>query len=104
MLKAGTQAPAFALPDEKGVLHTLEEFKRKTFVLYFYPKDNTAGCSRQAEAFARLFDRFQELGVPVVGVSKDSQASHQKFIQKYSLPFLLLSDPELSAIQAYDVW
>lgn len=104
MLKAGTQAPAFALPDEKGVLHTLEEFKGKTFVLYFYPKDNTAGCSRQAEAFARLFDRFQELGVPVVGVSKDSQASHQKFIQKYSLPFLLLSDPELSAIQAYDVW
>ena len=104
MLKAGTQAPAFALPDEKGVLHTLEEFKGKTFVLYFYPKDNTAGCSRQAEAFARLFDRFQELDVPVVGVSKDSQASHQKFIQKYSLPFLLLSDPELSAIQAYDVW
>ena len=104
MLKAGTQAPAFALPDEKGVLHTLEEFKGKTFVLYFYPKDNTTGCSRQAEAFARLFDRFQELGVPVVGVSKDSQASHQKFIQKYSLPFLLLSDPELSAIQAYDVW
>ena len=104
MLKAGTQAPAFALPDEKGVLHTLEEFKGKTFVLYFYPKDNTAGCSRQAEAFARLFDRFRELGVPVVGVSKDSQASHQKFIQKYSLPFLLLSDPELSAIQAYDVW
>ena len=104
MLKAGEKAPSFSLPDGDGVYHGLEEFSGKSFVLYFYPRDNTPGCSRQAAAFARLFHRFQELGVPVVGVSKDSQASHQKFREKYQLPFLLLSDPQLQAIRAYDVW
>ena len=104
MLEIGTKAPAFELPDQNGDIHTLEEFKGKKVVLYFYPKDNTAGCSKQACAFGELFPHFQEKGAVVIGVSKDSVASHKKFEQKFNLPFILLSDTELAAIQAYDVW
>ena len=104
MLKEGTKAPAFALPDKDGNLVRLEDFAGKKLVLYFYPKDNTPGCTRQACAFASLYDGFKDKDVAVVGVSKDSTASHQKFAQKYDLPFVLLSDPELEAIKAYDVW
>ena len=104
MLKEGTKAPAFALPDKDGKIVKLEDFAGKKLVLYFYPKDNTPGCTRQACAFASLYDGFKDKDVAVVGVSKDSTASHQKFAEKYGLPFILLSDPELEAIKAYDVW
>ena len=104
MLKEGTKAPAFSLPDKDGNIVKLEDFAGKKLVLYFYPKDNTPGCTRQACAFASLYDGFKEKDVAVVGVSKDSTASHQKFAEKYGLPFILLADPELKAIKAYDVW
>ena len=104
MLKEGTKAPGFALADKDGNIVKLEDFAGKKLVLYFYPKDNTPGCTRQACAFASLYDGFKEKDVAVVGVSKDSTASHQKFAEKYDLPFVLLSDPELEAIRAYDVW
>ena len=104
MLKEGTKAPAFALPDKDGNIVKLEDFAGKKLVLYFYPKDNTPGCTRQACAFASLYDGFKDKDVAVVGVSKDSTASHQKFAEKFGLPFILLSDPELEAIKAYDVW
>lgn len=104
MLEIGTKAPAFELPDQNGEIHTLEEYKAKKVVLYFYPKDNTAGCTKQACGFGDLYPHFQEKGAVVIGISKDSVASHKKFEEKYGLPFTLLSDTELSAIQAYDVW
>ena len=104
MLKEGTKAPDFALADKDGNIVKLEDFVGKKLVLYFYPKDNTPGCTRQACAFASLYDGFKDKDVAVVGVSKDSAASHQKFAEKYNLPFVLLSDPELEAIKAYDVW
>ena len=104
MLKEGTKAPGFALADQDGNIVKLEDFAGKKLVLYFYPKDNTPGCTRQACAFASLYDGFKDKDVAVVGVSKDSTASHQKFAEKYNLPFVLLSDPELEAIKAYDVW
>lgn len=104
MLKVGTKAPAFSLPDQNGTVHTLEEYRGKKVILYFYPKDNTPGCTKQACNFGQLYPQFQEQGVVVLGVSKDSVASHKKFEAKYDLPFTLLSDPELSCIQAYDVW
>ena len=104
MLKEGTKAPDFALADKDGNIVKLEDFAGKKLVLYFYPKDNTPGCTRQACAFASLYDGFKDKDVAVVGVSKDSAASHQKFAEKYDLPFVLLSDPELEAIKAYDVW
>ena len=104
MLKEGTKAPDFALADKDGNIVKLEDFAGKKLVLYFYPKDNTPGCTRQACAFASLYDGFKDKDVAVVGVSKDSAASHQKFAEKYGLPFVLLSDPELEAIKAYDVW
>ena len=104
MLPIGTQAPSFALPDQNGRVHTLEEYRGKKVVLYFYPKDNTPGCTKQACAFGELYPQFTEKGAVVLGVSKDSVASHKKFEEKYGLPFTLLSDPELAAIQAYDVW
>ena len=104
MLKEGTKAPDFALADKDGNIVKLEDFAWKKLVLYFYPKDNTPGCTRQACAFASLYDGFKDRDVAVVGVSKDSTASHQKFAEKYDLPFVLLSDPELEAIKAYDVW
>lgn len=104
MLEAGMKAPDFTLPDKDGNPVSLSDFAGKKVVLYFYPKDNTPGCTRQACAFAAAYGEFEQLGVTVIGVSKDSAASHQKFADKHSLPFILLSDPELTAIQAYDVW
>ena len=104
MLQVHTPAPDFTLPDASGKQISLHDFKGKKVVLYFYPKDNTPGCSKQACAFKDAYSAFQQANVIVIGISKDSQRSHQNFIQKYELPFLLLSDPQLEAIQAYDVW
>lgn len=98
------KAPEFALPDQNGNVVSLSDFLGKKVVIYFYPKDNTPGCTRQACAFAGAYEQFQNRNVIVIGISKDSSASHQKFADKYKLPFILLSDPELSAIQAYGVW
>lgn len=104
MLEVGTKAPDFQLLDKDGQPVRLSDFLGKKIVLYFYPRDNTPGCTRQACAFAQSYPQFQNQDVVVIGISKDSVASHLKFAQKYELPFLLLSDPELQAIQAYDVW
>ena len=104
MLEVGTQAPDFTLPDQDGQMHSLKEYRGQQVVLYFYPKDNTPGCSRQASGFGELYPQFTEKGAVVLGVSKDSVASHKKFQEKYNLPFTLLSDPEKTVIQAYDVW
>ena len=104
MLEAGMKAPAFTLPDKEGNLVSLSDFAGKRVVLYFYPKDNTPGCTRQACAFAAAYEAFKTLDAVVIGVSRDSAASHQKFADKHGLPFILLSDPELTAIQAYGVW
>lgn len=104
MLEIGTKAPGFSLQDQNGNLVNLSDFLGQKVVLYFYPKDHTPGCTRQACAFASAYDGFKNQNVAVIGVSKDSSASHQKFAQKHSLPFILLSDPELQAIQAYGVW
>ena len=104
MLKEGTKAPSFSLPDQDGKIHTLKEYRGKKVILYFYPRDNTPGCTKQACNFGQLYPQFTEKGAVVLGVSKDSVASHKKFEEKYNLPFTLLSDPELSCIQAYDVW
>ena len=104
MLEVGTKAPDFTLPDKERKMVSLSDFAGKRVVLYFYPKDNTPGCTRQACAFAGAYEEFKTLDAVVIGVSKDSVASHQKFAEKYDLPFVLLSDPELTAIQAYGVW
>lgn len=104
MLEAGMKAPEFALPDKDGNIVSLSDFAGKKVVLYFYPRDNTPGCTRQACAFAGAYEEFKKINVVVIGVSKDSVASHQKFAEKHGLPFILLSDPELSAIQSYGVW
>jgi peroxiredoxin Q/BCP len=104
MLEIGVKAPEFTLKDKDGKDVSLSDFLGKKVVLYFYPRDNTPGCTRQACAFAGAYQGFKDLNAVVIGVSKDSVASHQKFAQKYDLPFILLSDPELQAIQAYGVW
>ena len=104
MLKIGDKAPEFTLPDADGRLVSLSEFKGKNVVVYFYPKDSTPGCTRQACAFAASIGEFRKRGVEVIGISKDSIASHKKFAEKYGLPFTLLSDTELTAINAYGVW
>ena len=104
MLEVGTQAPDFTLPDQNGNRHSLSDYRGKKVILYFYPKDNTPGCTKQACGFAERFPQFTEKGAVVLGISKDSVASHKKFEEKYGLPFTILSDPELVAIQAYDVW
>lgn len=104
MLEIGIKAPDFTLPDQNGNMHSLSEYRGKKVILYFYPKDNTAGCTKQACGFAERYPQFTEKGAVVLGVSKDSVASHKKFEEKYGLPFTLLADPELAAIQAYDVW
>lgn len=104
MLKVGDKAPDFTLTDKDGNKVSLSDFLGKRVVLYFYPKDNTSGCSRQAAAFAELNSEIEALGGAVIGVSRDSEASHRKFAEKYSLPFTLLSDPEREAIEAYGVW
>ena len=104
MLETGMKAPDFSLPDKDGNTVRLSDFQGKKVVLYFYPKDNTPGCTRQACAFAASYEQFKAQDATVIGISKDSVASHLKFAQKYDLPFILLSDPELQAIQAYGVW
>ena len=104
MLETGIQAPEFALPDQDGVVRSLSEWRGRKVILYFYSKDNTAGCTKQACGFAELYPAFTEKGAVVVGVSRDSVASHKKFAEKYSLPFTLLSDPDLEVIRGYDVW
>ena len=104
LLEAGAKAPEFTLKDKDGKEVSLSDFAGRKVVLYFSPRDNTPGCTRQACAFAGAYSRFQNMGVAVIGISKDSTASHQKFADKYDLPFILLSDPELQAIQAYGVW
>ena len=104
MLEVGMKAPDFSLLDKDGNTVRLSDFQGKKVVLYFYSKDNTPGCTRQACAFAASYEQFKTQNVIVIGISKDSVASHLKFAQKYDLPFVLLSDPELQAIQAYGVW
>ena len=104
MLEVGTKAPDFTLMNQLGIHVSLSDFVGKKVVLYFDPKDNTPGCSRQACAFALNYNNFEEKGVIIIGISKDSVASHSKFAEKYALPFVLLSDPQLQAIQAYGVW
>lgn len=104
MLNIGDRAPNFTLKDKSGNEISLSDFIGKRVVLYFYPKDNTPGCTRQACAFAGAYEEFKNRGVEVIGISRDSIASHVKFAEKYNLPFVLLSDPELEAIQAYGVW
>lgn len=104
MLEIGTKAPEFTLPDQNGDMKSLSDYRGKKVVLYFYPKDMTAGCTKQACAFGELYPQFMEKGAVVLGVSKDTVASHKKFEEKYGLPFTLLSDVEKEVIQAYDVW
>ena len=104
MLDIGKIAPDFTLPDKDGNERSLSDFRGKKVVLYFYSKDNTSGCTRQANAFAALYEEFKALDAEVIGISKDSAASHAKFAEKHSLPFVLLADPERQAIEAYGVW
>ena len=104
MLTVGMKAPDFTLSDQNGNPVTLSDYRGKKVVLYFYPRDNTPGCTRQACAFAGAYEAFRNKNVEVIGISKDSVSSHVKFAEKYGLPFVLLSDPELVAIQAYGVW
>ena len=104
MLQVGDKAPNFTLNDQEGNLVSLADFQGKRVVLYFYPKDNTPGCTRQACAFAGAYQGFKDKDVVVIGVSKDSVSSHKKFAEKYELPFILLADPEKAVIQAYGVW
>ena len=104
MLEINSLAPDFTLLDQDGNSVSLSDFRGKRVVVYFYPRDNTPGCTRQACAFAAAYDGFREIDAVVIGISKDSTASHRKFADKYELPFILLSDPELQAIQAFGVW
>jgi len=104
MLEIGTKAPNFILPDQNGEMHSLADYAGQTVILYFYPKDNTPGCTKQACGFSERYPQFREKGAVVLGVSKDSVASHKKFEEKYGLAFTLLSDTERSVIEAYDVW
>ena len=104
MLEIGTQAPEFTLPDQNGEAHSLADYRGQKVILYFYPKDNTAGCTKQACAFGELYPQFREKGAVVLGVSKDSVASHKRFEEKYGLPFPLLSDPTTQMLQAFGAW
>ena len=104
MLEVGMKAPEFSLPDQNGDVHTLGEYAGKKVILYFYPRDNTPGCTKHACGFSELYPQFVEKDAVVIGISKDSVASHKKFEEKYNLGFTLLSDTELEAIKAYDVW
>ena len=104
MLEVGTKAPDFELPDQNGEMHKLSDYAGKKVILYFYPRDNTPGCTKQACGFSELYPQFVEKDSVVIGISKDSVASHKKFEEKYNLGFTLLSDTELEAIKAYDVW
>ena len=104
MLEVGTKAPEFTLPDQDGRMHSLSDYRGRKVILYIYPKDMTSGCTKQACGFADLYPQFTEKGAEVLGVSRDSVASHKKFEEKYGLPFTLLSDTEKTVIQAYDAW
>ncbi len=104
MLETGIKAPDFTLPDQNGDMHSLVDYLGKKVILYFYPKDNTSGCTKQACGFADRYPQFKEKGAVILGVSKDSVASHKKFETNYGIPFTLLSDTELDVIKAYDVW
>lgn len=104
MLEAGVKAPDFALNDKDGNETKLSDYLGKRVVLYFYPRDNTPGCTKQACAFAASYEEYYQMDVTVIGVSKDGQESHRKFAEKNHLPFILVSDPDLTAIKAYDVW
>ena len=104
MLSIGTKAPDFSLPDQNGAIRSLADFKGQRIILYFYSRDMTSGCTKPACGFAELYPQFLEKDAVVIGVSRDSVASHKKFEEKYALPFILLSDPDLAVIQAYDVW
>lgn len=104
MLTPGTMAPDFELPDQDGNPIRLSDFRGRKAVVYFYPKDNTPGCTRQACAFSAAFPEYEKLNIPVIGISRDSQASHRRFADRHSLPFILVSDPELTAIEAYGAW
>ncbi len=104
MLEVGTKAPSFELPDQDGKMHKLEDYRGQKVILYFYPKDNTSGCTKQACGFSERYPQFREKGAVVLGVSKDTVASHKKFEEKYGLAFTLLADPERKVIEAYDVW
>ena len=104
MLEVGTKAPDFTLPDQNGEMHRLSDYIGKKVILYFYPKDNTPGCTKQACGFSERQPQFTEKGAVILGISKDSVASHKKFEEKYGLSFTLLADPERTAIEAYDVW
>ena len=103
MLEIGIKAPEFSLPDQNGQMHSLKDYKGKKVVLYFYPKDMTSGCSKQACRFAELYPQFREKDAVILGVSKDSVSSHKRFEEKFGLPFTILSDPEQEVIKAYDV-
>ena len=104
MLEIGTKAPGFTLPDQNGEQRSLSDYLGQKVILYFYPKDMTSGCTKQACGFGERYPQFLEKGAVVLGVSKDSVSSHKKFEEKYGLPFPLLSDPEQEVIRAYDVW
>ena len=104
MLEVGTKAPVFTLPDQNGKIHSLEDYRGQKVILYFYPKDNTPGCTKQACGYSERYPQFMEKGVEILGVSKDTVASHKRFEEKQGLTFTLLSDPERKVIQAYDVW
>ena len=104
MLAIGTKAPSFELLDQDGQKHSLQEYKGKKVILYFYPKDNTSGCTKEACEFKENYPQFQEKGAVILGISKDSVTSHKKFQEAFQLPFTLLSDPDLEAIRAYEVW
>lgn len=104
MLPIGTKAPDFSLPDQNGKMHSLKDYKGRKLILYFYPKDNTSGCTKQACGFSDRYPQFREKGVEILGVSKDSVESHKEFEEKYGLAFTILSDVEKKVLQAYDVW
>ena len=104
MLEPGTRAPSFTLPDQDGVMHSLEDYRGRKVILYFYPKDSTPGCTKQACSYTERLPQIREAGAVVLGVSKDSVASHRRFADKYGLAFTLLADPERQVIEAYDVW
>lgn len=104
MLEVGTKAPEFTLPDQNGEMHSLKDYRGKKVILYFYPRDNTTGCTKQACGYSERYPAFLEKGVEIIGISKDSVASHKKFEEKQNLKFTILSDKELEVIQAYDVW
>ena len=104
MLTVGTKAPDFTLPDQNGIMHSLSEYSGKKVLLYFYPKDNTSGCSKQAASYSEKIAEFDKKNVTVVGISKDSVASHKKFESNYDLKFTLLSDTDRTVIEAYDIW